>query len=76
MSFENDVQRMEEITGKLRNNGTTLDEAITLFEEGVKIAARVESGLSKIERKVEILLTPPDSSDEARLAPFEPMEKP
>ncbi|MDD4218961.1 MAG: exodeoxyribonuclease VII small subunit [Sphaerochaetaceae bacterium] len=72
MSFEQDIERMEEITKKLKNNETPLSEAIALFEEGVAIARNTEKQLSEIERKVEILLTPTEEEhvQEPTLAPF------
>ena len=70
MGFESDVKKMEEIVDKLRKNETSLDEAIKLFEEGVVIAVRVDEELSRMERKVEVLLTPPGSQEPAELAPF------
>lgn len=70
MGFEEDMKRLEEIAGQLRSNERSLDEAIALFEEGVRIARRIEKSLSEMERKIEILLTPPDSDEEASLAPF------
>jgi exodeoxyribonuclease VII small subunit len=70
MGFESDVKKMEEIVDKLRKNETSLDEAIQLFEQGIGIAARVDEELSRMERKVEILLTPPMSQEQAELAPF------
>ena len=70
MGFESDVKKMEEIVDKLRKNETSLDEAIKLFEEGVGIADRVDEELSRMERKVEVLLTPPGSQEPAELAPF------
>ncbi|MFA7643574.1 MAG: exodeoxyribonuclease VII small subunit [Sphaerochaetaceae bacterium] len=58
MSIETDIKRMEEITAKLKDNQTPLEEAIKLFEEGVGIADALEKQLASMERKVEILLTP------------------
>ncbi len=66
----NQIQEKEEIVDKLRKNETSLDEAIKLFEEGVGIAVRVDEELSRMERKVEVLLTPPGSQAPAELAPF------
>ena len=73
MPYETDIKRMEEIAELLRDNQTTLDKAVALFEEGIKIANRVEKELTKIERKVEILLNPPQETDEssARTEPFD-----
>lgn len=66
MSYEKDIERMEEITQKLKSDETPLKEAIALFEEGVTLAKRVEKELTEVERKVEILL----GDDEESLAPF------
>lgn len=63
MSFESDMARMEEITNRLQDNSVPLEESIKLFEEGVGIARRVEKELTEIERKVEILTSPPDGTD-------------
>ncbi len=69
MSYEKDIERMEEITQKLKSNETPLAEAIALFEEGVTLARTVEKQLSEIERKVEILLDQ-NGTDEPQLTPF------
>lgn len=72
MSIEDDIKRMEQITAKLKDSGTPLEEAITLFEEGALIAKRIEKSLTEMERKVEILVTPADdrSATEPTLEPF------
>lgn len=72
MSIEADIKRMEQITAKLKDNETPLDEAITLFEEGVKIARTVEEQLTEMERKVEILVNDPEdeTSETPHLEPF------
>lgn len=73
MPYETDIKRMEEIAELLRDNQTTLDKAVALFEEGVKIANRVEKELTEIERKVEILLNPVQETEDntIRTEPFE-----
>ncbi len=72
MSFEDDMKRLEEIAAKLRNSETSLDDSITLFEEGVRLTKKLDSQLSKTERKVEILLGDAgDDGDNVEIAPFE-----
>lgn len=65
MSYDTDIARMEEITNRLQDNSIPLEESIKLFEEGVKIARKVEKELTEIERKVELLVTPPEDSTES-----------
>lgn len=72
MSFEDDMKRLEEIAAKLRNSETSLDDSISLFEEGVKLTKKLDSQLSKTERKVEILLgNADDGGDNVEIAPFD-----
>jgi exodeoxyribonuclease VII small subunit len=71
MGFEKDMARLEAITKALQDSNTSLDESITLFEEGVTLAKNIEKNLTEIERKVHILLSDPhDTEAEAILAPF------
>ena len=35
-SFESLLDRLEEIVGKMENGGLSLDESMTLYEEGIK----------------------------------------
>lgn len=65
MSYDKDIARMEEITNRLQDTSIPLEESIALFEEGVKIARKVEKELSEIERKIELLVTPPEDSTES-----------
>jgi exodeoxyribonuclease VII small subunit len=71
MDFEKDMARLEAITQALQDSNTSLDESITLFEEGVALAKNIEKSLTEIERKVHLLLNDPqDTESEAILEPF------
>ncbi len=50
-SFEQDMKRLEEIVGKLEE-GVSVEEAMALYEEGVRLSAALEGRLSDMERKV------------------------
>ena len=77
MSFELDIARMEEITGMLQDSHTSLDQSITLFEEGVSLAHKIEKSLAEMERKVELLMTDPnDPATEPLLEPFPAEQEP
>jgi exodeoxyribonuclease VII small subunit len=54
--FENAFARLEGIVGKLEKGELALEEALKLFEEGVKISQFCNTKLDEAERKVEILL--------------------
>lgn len=50
-SFEEDMKRLEEIIMKL-DNGVPVEEALILYEEGMKLSGKLELKLSDIEKKV------------------------
>lgn len=54
--FENAFARLETIVGDLEKGELALEEALKLFEEGVKISQFCNAKLDEAERKVEILL--------------------
>jgi len=55
---------MEEISRTLSDPETDLLKAVSLYEEGMKIASEVDSELSKIERRIEIVTSRPGESPE------------
>ena len=63
MTFEERLSRMEEISKALSDPATDLNKAVTLYEEGMKIASDVDAELSKIERRIEIVTSRPGESD-------------
>lgn len=54
--FENALARLESIVGELEKGELALEEALKLFEEGIKISRFCNAKLDEAERKVEILL--------------------
>ena len=54
-SFENSLSSLEKITGKLEEGNIPLDEALKLFEEGVKLSRYCEEQLNKARERIEIL---------------------
>ncbi|MDR2761322.1 MAG: exodeoxyribonuclease VII small subunit [Planctomycetaceae bacterium] len=54
-TFEESLNHLETIIKKLDNDNTGLDEALTSYEEAVKILKRCYNMLSTAERKIEIL---------------------
>ena len=63
-SFEERLARLEELSEKIKEGEVPLEEAVSLFEEGIKLSKGLEKELSKIERKVEILINQPAGEDE------------
>lgn len=58
-SFEERLSRLEELSEKIKAGDLPLEDAVSLFEEGIRLARGLEKELSRIERKVEILISNP-----------------
>lgn len=70
--FEARLRRLEELAQAIKNPELALEEAIGVFEEGMKLSKSLKRELERIQGKVEILLGDPDEGAEAAKAPFEP----
>jgi len=68
-SFEDRLSRLEQLSEKLKEGGSSLEEAVALFEEGIKLARELQKELGKVERKVEILLNEPGKKNGAVVEP-------
>ena len=62
-SFDERLNRLEELSEKLKGGNIPLEEAVSQFEEAIKLAKELEKELSKIERRVEILVNKPEKED-------------
>ncbi len=54
-NFENKLIELEKIVSKLENSEISLDEAIKLFEDGVKLSDDCRKILETAERKIKTL---------------------
>lgn len=52
ITFEQGMERLEQIVSGLERGEVTLDESLKLFEEGSKLVAQCASMLDKAEQKV------------------------
>jgi len=55
-SFEEQLGRLEKLGEQIKRNDIPLDEALTAFEEGIRLARSLEKSLEKIENRIEILM--------------------
>jgi exodeoxyribonuclease VII small subunit len=55
-SFEASAERLAEIVRDLESGELPLEDALRLFEEGVKVARAAEARLQQAERRVDELL--------------------
>lgn len=71
--FEKSLTRLEEVVKRLESPDLSLDEAMKLFEEGVKLSRDCQKQLEEAEGRVEILLKKADGKIAAE--PYEPEDE-
>ncbi len=62
--FEDRLSRLEEISESIRDTDVPLEDALSLFEEGIKLAKGLEKDIDKMEGKIQVLLNQPDTPKE------------
>ena len=70
--FEDCLQRLEQIVDELEKGNVPLEQALKLFEEGLKLSSSCRKELEEAEGKVEILLR---QNGKLQPEPYEPADK-
>lgn len=73
--FEARLKRLEELAETIKDQDLPLEEALAVFEEGMKLAKSLKKELERIQGKVEVLLNAPDEDGPPRIEPFEQGEQ-
>lgn len=55
-TYEESMQKLEQIVSRLESGEATLDESLKLFEEGAKLAAFCSKALDTAEQKITTLV--------------------
>jgi exodeoxyribonuclease VII small subunit len=70
--FEERLTRLEELAERIKEPDLPLEDAVAVFEEGVKLAKGLERDLDRIQGRVEVLLNKPeDGADKPELDLFD-----
>jgi exodeoxyribonuclease VII small subunit len=72
-TFEEAMQRLEEIVHNLEDGQMPLEDALKVFEEGMKLSKFCSGKLEEAEKKVTLLLQ--QSGGRPTQVPFEPEEE-
>ena len=64
-SFESNIERLEAIVSKMESGDLSLDEALSYYEEGIKLSKLCYARLSDAEKKIEKLVKRHKDGDEA-----------
>lgn len=68
LSFEEAIARLEVIVKTMEGDAVSLDESLSLYEEGIALVRRLTRELDQAEQRVQILQRTPDG--EICPAPF------
>ncbi len=60
LSFEQAMRQLEEIVGHLENQNGNLDEAITLYEYGVRLKRHCEGKLQEAQLRIDKVVLKPE----------------
>lgn len=63
LSFESALDRLEQTVTRLEEGDLPLEEALVLFESGVRLSQRCHETLGAAERRIEILVAERDAAD-------------
>ena len=55
MNFSEKLQKLEEITKKLENGDCSLEDAMTLYDEGKRLANECSETLKQAKQKIEVV---------------------
>lgn len=64
IKFEDAMQELEAITAKLEKGDLSLDESVSNFEEGMKLAKKCNNILEEAEKKIKVLVQKDDKLEE------------
>ena len=62
MTFEASMERLEEVLRLLENGNESLDDSLSLYEEGIALIRACNERLEKAEQKIKVLQMQEDGS--------------
>jgi len=73
-TFEEALGQLEEVVARLEDDTVGLEEALKLFEKGVRLARRCRTQLEGVERRVEQLLAEATDDEAEQTGELSPEE--
>jgi exodeoxyribonuclease VII small subunit len=64
MTFEENIEKLEDILTKLEDEKLSLDASVKLYEEGMKLISKCNRELEDVERRIKILTQKPNGEIE------------
>jgi exodeoxyribonuclease VII small subunit len=70
-NFEMRLERLESLAETIKSRDLPLEEAILVFEEGIKLSKSLKKELETMQGKVEILLNLPEDDTSPMMETFD-----
>ena len=70
-TFEENLNRLEQLTADIKRSDISLEDALKDFEEGIKLASGMGKQLDEIEGKVQILMNEPEPMESSNPPQFD-----
>lgn len=74
-SYEENFGELQRLVESLENEALSLEESLTCFEEGMKLARLCDAQLSLVEERVRVLTDDPNSLSPRIDIPLEPVSQ-
>ena len=65
-SFEESINRLEELVDKMESGESSLEQNLEWFEEGMDLIKTCQTHLADADRRVQELIKPPISEDKTK----------
>ena len=66
LGFDQVLERLHKIVSRIEQGSLPLEQALTLFEDGVRLSRRGSAILDATEQRIELLVRGEDGSEESR----------
>lgn len=63
-TIEERLEKLEQLSDSIKDSDLGIEEAMALFDEGIKLVRGIEKDLDAMEGKIQILMNQPDSGEE------------
>ncbi len=63
-TIEERLEKLEKLSDSIKDSDLGIEEAMALFDEGIKLVRGIEKDLDAMEGKIQMLINQPDSSEE------------
>ena len=65
-TIEERLEKLENLSDSIKDSDLGIEEAMALFDEGIKLVRGIEKDLDAMEGKIQMLMNQPDAGEEPK----------